>query len=158
MAFKKKLSLNYSFKKKSFFLNILSIGKATKELFDRKFGVRFSIFSGTFPPFLWSSLCNVSTRCLFVNSQKSIQISFGSYFVKLSRDSQWLKTAFSLSSSASTTFNSISRCSKKHLCRKNYLIRSIHPSFPRLLKYLICLNMSMKPTKTKPKFLEHENR
>ena len=136
----------------------MSIAKATREHFGRKFGVRFSIVSETYQPLLKSSLCNVSTSCLFVDSQKSIQISFGRYFVKLSRDSQCLKTVFSFSSSASTTFNSISRCSKKHLCRKNYLIRSIHPSFPRLLKYLICLNMSMKPTKTKPKFLEHENR
>ena len=67
------------------------------------------------------------------------------------------KRLFSLSSSASTTFKSLSRCYKKHLCRKNYTIRSIHPSFPGLLKYLSCLNMSMKQTKTKKKFLEHEN-
>ena len=59
------------------------------------------------------------------------------------------KRLFSLSSSASTTFKSLSKCYKKHLCRNNYTIRSIHPSFPGLLKYLSCLNMSMKQTKTK---------
>ena len=99
-----------------------------------------------------------SSQMLFKNFS-SIALTFGRLprqSCNVSADS--LEYVSQSSSSASKTFKSLSKCSKKHICRKNYLIRFIRLSFPILINNLSSLNMSVEDLdmKTEMKLWEPE--